>query len=348
MARSAEGVVVQDMAKKLKLLLVKLRKTDKELTDVKLREKVDESLRESNWTKIKSGTRYLTDQQFKTLSKLSEVSRRDWQELDFLKFGRKLGLRKNEIGDATNIFFEGIDFLSRQREDSSVSDLFDLIKGYWGIYYYCVGKKEKSVARDLCIIRRVNGAKFIRCELYPLPQISFLGWAFQTRGNHLYFIFEKQKFGNEIIVCLMNRPMVGPMEGEPAELYGISLCLSGGYGNGQSLPSATKIVCKKIFSLDEVTEEQERRLKNDFPVYLNPRKVDKEILAQISNEIKHDDLPFALMMPTLLKTEFQSTASHKEKPSHGDDLRDASIPGKAGGLRSTAQIKIRSTSSSET
>jgi transcriptional regulator with XRE-family HTH domain len=253
-------------------------------------------------SRIKSGTRPLTEENFLTLCRLYNLEQRVWL-LDIETFGKRLGFSRKQVSLIAKKPLPGIDFASRIRDERIINDTFDLIGGYWESYYYSVSTTDKRrICRDLLIIRRVNEDAYIECELKDVA-FSYSGWCFPIK-NHFYIVLEKDRLFNEIIVYATNLP-----DRQPPKLYGIMLCISGGVDDTHAFPSAAKVVCKYIAKDKEEVRaiykladsvNVESFLREKVARYLDPEDEEdseiKKIAADIANNIDDDMVPFALRM----------------------------------------------------
>jgi|SRR6185295_1335675 len=253
-------------------------------------------------SRLKSGTRILTEELFGRLCEVFTIKQKEWFD-DVDLFGKRLGFSRKQISIITRNPLPGIDFASRIRDKKLISDIFDVICGYWESYYFSVSKIDKKVvSRDLCIVRSVSDDEYIECEVIDGAFI-YKGWCFPIKG-HLYFILEKEKLYNEIIVYVTNLP-----DRQPPKLYGIILCISGGVDETITFPSAAKVAFRYIGKDTDSVRKQlgidssldvEEYLKQTIPRYIDPDTEDddelKRLFTEIANEIPADKIPFALRM----------------------------------------------------
>jgi hypothetical protein len=199
----------------------------------------------------------------------------------------------------------GLDFRSRIRDTAALRDLFELIEGYWYSYYFSVSRTDTvQVSKDLFTVISLTEAGLIECRIED-GAFTYLGWGFPIQGNHMYFILEKDKLLNEVIVYVTNRP-----DRQPPKLYGIIMCLSGGIEDDEmhQYPCAAKVAFRYLGKEDAVRETY--KLKPNIDVhaflkakasYVDPRGKDlddeeRQIFKVISNVIPAGQVPSALRM----------------------------------------------------
>lgn len=250
-------------------------------------------------SRLKNGTRVLTEKKFLELCDTFDVTQKEWfEELEV--FGERLGFSRKQIASISGKPLPGIDFLSRIRDKGIVNGIFDMIEGYWESFYYSVSRTDKRViSSDLLIVRRINDDEYIDCEIID-GSFTYSGWCFPIK-SHLYFILEKVPLFTEIIVYATNLP-----DRQPPRLYGVILCLSGGVEETSSYPSAAKAAfryigndekARKKYNIDP-SENVEDFLKKTIPRYIDPEEEKdeetKKIFKIIANNIIR--IPFALRM----------------------------------------------------
>lgn len=252
-------------------------------------------------SRIKSGTRVIPDNKFVKLSEIFKLSQKDWF-LPLAQFGEKLGLSRYDITTITKAHLPGIDLHSRDHDSQRVMNLFQIMQGYWESYYYSVSKVGTIlISRDLLVVQRVTPDNFIECEIVD-GSFTYTGWCFPI-PNHLYFVLEKKKLFNEVIVYATNLP-----DRHPPLLYGIILCLSGGVDEHHSFPAAAKVAFRYLGPEDEVRrrynispdESTKTYMENKVACYVDPNdEFDpevREILNNISNVVLPTTIPNALRM----------------------------------------------------
>ena len=294
----ANHIYIQDFGAKIDLLLRSDRFTIR--TNTKLSETL--GVEPDYFSRIKSGTRPLTEEKFLVLCGLFGLEQRAWLE-DLETFGKRLGFSRRHTSLIAKKPLSGIDFASRIRDERIINDMFDLLKGYWEIYYYSVSTTDiQRVCRDLFIVRRINEDAFIECELKDIA-FNYSGWCFPVK-NHFYVVLEKDRIFNEVVVFTTNLP-----DRHPPKLYGVMLCISGGVDDTHAFPSATKIACRYLGSDKREVRERykmndsvdvEEFLKKHVPRYLDPEgdleNEVKNLIRDIANYVGNDDVPFALRM----------------------------------------------------
>lgn len=255
-------------------------------------------------SKIKGNNRSLSNEVFLRLCGAFSINQRDmFDELEI--FGRKLGFTRNQVQKITGGLTPGIDFSSRIKDSRMVSEIFDILEGYWESYYYSVSKvEEKVISKDLLYIDSLEDDLYINCKIID-GAFTYVGHCFPIK-THLYFILEKQRLSNEIIVYTTNLP-----DREPPKLDGVILCLSGGIDETVSYPSAAKVAFRylgknaeeiKSFypEISGCDENLLTELSNLVPGYLDPETSEStrnlEIINTIDNSLSINDIPFALRM----------------------------------------------------
>ncbi len=88
-------------------------------------------------SRIKGGTRNLTDERFVKLCKLFNIEQKEWYS-PLEAFGSKLGFTRYQIALITRKPVPGIDFQSRIAERRIVENLFQSMEGFWQSFYYSV------------------------------------------------------------------------------------------------------------------------------------------------------------------------------------------------------------------
>jgi hypothetical protein len=151
-------------------------------------------------------------------------------------------------------------------------------------------------------VKRVNEDDFIEVELDD-THFRYVGWCVPVSGQ-LYFVMEKVRILNEIIVYATNYP-----DREPPILFGIILCTSGGVKNRTAYPSAARVAFRHIGTSEELAEKYEQKdlnilyelLTKKYARYIDPGDgaIDdetREIFSQIKNVIPENAVPMALRM----------------------------------------------------
>lgn len=289
----ANRLSIPDFGSKLELLLASKRskiRTHNQLSQL-LRIGYDYLMR------IKNGTRTLSEENFVTLCDTFQLTQEQWF-LDLETFGRVLSFSRMQVAQLTKSPLPGIDFSSRIRDRRIVDGVFHLIEGYWESFYFAVSHDRHCIARDLCIMRRVNDDCFIECEIID-HDFTYAGHCFPIK-NHLYLMCEKTKIFNEIIVYVTNLP-----DRIPPKLFGLILCLSGGVEGTRSVPSAAKIAFRYLGKDESALREHfaiapevdvETYLRRTIPKVVDPCHEPDPLFAEISNAIATDAVPFALQM----------------------------------------------------
>lgn len=253
-------------------------------------------------SRMKNGTRPLTEHNFIALCDLFDLTQSQWYE-DVETFGKHLGFSRKLIASITKKPLPGIEFASRLRDKRIVAELFNVIEGYWESYYYSVSKMNKQlVSRDLFVVKQIDEDGYIECDIIDTT-FNYSGWCFAIKG-HLYLFLEKDELLNEVIVYAFNQP-----DRQPPMLFGIILCLSGGIDDTHAFPSAARVVFRYIgkdatalrqrYSIDP-SQDVDAFLRSNIPAYIDPEtETDPEvrqILDDISNAVEPDAIPFALRM----------------------------------------------------
>jgi hypothetical protein len=272
-------VEIRDVGKKITVAQSKQGWTNMELGD-RLGISDDYVIR------LKSGARRLTQKRFVKLCELLQPDEAAWRA-DLESFGKKLGYSRDEITTIIKASLPGVDFHSRIRSRTRLAQVFESIGGFWEVYYYSLAENRRIVARDICVIRKVNAERYIECQLWDGKK-NYTGWGFPTVSNHLHFVFEKDPLYDETIVCLTNCPTQ-----QTSKLYGVSLALSGPF-DGRLLPAATKIVCNylgKDWNLEKTwlaraTYLTEKAMRKTAELRL--------IIPDISNEVQDKEVPYVL------------------------------------------------------
>lgn len=150
-------------------------------------------------SRIKSGTRVLSDDRFVKLCKLFNLEQKEWfSPLEV--FGAKLGFTRYQIATITGNHIPGIDFQCRVAERKVVENLFRTMEGFWQSFYFSVSKLDKvAVRQDILHVKRVNEDGFIECDLKD-SHCLYVGWCFPTTNAKLYLVMEKDELFDEIIV----------------------------------------------------------------------------------------------------------------------------------------------------
>jgi hypothetical protein len=200
----------------------------------------------------------------------------------------------------------GVDFLSRTNDKRAVAQLFGLVEGYWQQTWWSFSKtSEQALGVGLCRIDGVDENNFITCRIYDVHE-SFSGIIFPVL-NHLYFILEKDRLFDEIVVCITNRP-----DRAPPFLRGICLGLSGGLDEIHSGPAAGKMAFRYLGKTGadmqaEIGDTPDEPELEQHLVRTVPRYISKPELARMSererarlqinrldNTVAADAAPFAL------------------------------------------------------
>jgi len=252
-------------------------------------------------SRIKSGTRVLSEDRFLELCDILNVDQKIWY-LPLFEFGQYLNFSRKQISLITRTPLPGIDFSSRIKDHQMIDDIYELINGYWESYYYSVSNMRNIVVRkDIICVDRVNEDGFIECRVLE-EDIYYKGVCFPIK-SHLMFILEKELIYNEIIVYCTNLP-----ERNPPMLYGVLLCLSGGVHEMYTYPASSKVAFKYIGSKNFVKERYgsddfsfiEKTLKDEFCGYVDPDTVTDDevvfIINNIKNIITEYDIPSAITM----------------------------------------------------
>lgn len=258
-----------------------------------------------NWySRLKTGNLQLTEERFLKLCDALNIEQRRWY-FPLCEFGMELGFTRQQVFQITQKYLPGIDFGSRIRDPRMIEDVFKLIHGYWESFYFSASKLDKRlVSKDYLVVTSVNSDGFIECEIID-SNVTYIGWCFPMKAQ-LYFILEKDKIFNEIIMYCTNLP-----ERFPPRLYGVILCLSGGVDELHTSPAAAKCAFRYIGDEEAVRKRfhLKRRAdvrasliqRNKTQYYLDPKdpRLDKDtrqIFRDITNVLKPSDLPAVLRM----------------------------------------------------
>jgi hypothetical protein len=296
--RFSGNVHVEDLGRKILLLLESEKGSVRSQQELICTLQIGKDL----FSRLMSGTRVLSEDKFLKLCEIFDLKREEWHVALSL-FGERLGFSRHQIALISGTPIPGIDFASRIDDRDQVNATFNVIAGFWESYYYSVSKiSELVVSRDLLIIKRVNEDNFIECEIDD-SIFRYTGWCFPT-GRHLYFVLEKSKLFDEIIVYTTNRP-----DRMPPKLYGIILCLSGGVDETNAYPCAAKVIFRYLGSEAAVREHYGlnkkqnvvEALRKSIPGYVSPNdeRLDEEsqqIIKDISNVVDPSVIPSALRM----------------------------------------------------
>ena len=211
-----------------------------------------------------------------------------------------LGLPRSAL--ATDDSRPAIDFHSRSDDGRAIRSLFDLIKGYWELAFWSFSRKDKPlISRELCIVDEVGESGLIACRIIDV-NFTYSGSIFPVSG-HLYFMLEKDRLYDEVMVLVTNRP-----DRVPPVLRGINVGLAGGVDDLYSYPCAGRIafrylgatsedVCRARPELKADDPNFEQRLADSICRYVDPddlREGDWPSLHHISNRVDADQLPFVL------------------------------------------------------
>ncbi|KQT21341.1 MULTISPECIES: hypothetical protein [unclassified Bradyrhizobium] len=252
---------------------------------------------------ILSGSKSPTDKIKSLVIKASGIDPRHW-ELTPSAFGAAIGLTDYQIADVLNIEIVGINFRSQLKDKGQVQDIFSLTEGIFFSYYYSVSNFEKRmVCRDVFQVIRVDEFGHIRVRLAD-GFFDYSGLCVPIR-NHLYYMLEKDRGLDEIVVYCTNFP-----NDHNRNLFGIILCNSVKLKNRQSssfFPAASRV----YFSfLGRTFEEASRAIGSPVssfedirkyagyidetdPTTLGPTTMDD--IKNINNLITSDKVPFALI-----------------------------------------------------
>ena len=306
------NIKIHDFGLKLELVLRSGKTTFKKHSDIL---KKMSGVSPDYFSRLKKGQRSLSENVFIKIVELTGdtgLKDRDWYQ-DITMFGKKLGFTSVEIRKITGEKITGVDFLSRNRDKNNLTNIHKVIAGYWESFYYSVSTFDvQKISVDLLIIGDLNDDGFMHCKVIDGTS-TYVGHCFPTQSNHLYFILEKQEIHDEIIVYMMNRPerAVEPI------LNGVILCASGGVQDMVPMPCAARVAFRYLGN-SETTEES---LRIDIPTFLKEQnETIEDALARlipgylvantitekhpryfavkkiIDNEIKHDQIPYALRM----------------------------------------------------
>lgn len=292
------NINITNLAEKLKLLLRSERSAVK--TEAQLLIKL--GIGKDYLSRIKSGVRVLPEEKLVELCSIFSVPQLDWF-LPLKQFGEKLGFSMYDISVISGTHLPGIDLNSRDHDYQRVSNLFQIMQGFWESYYYSVSKVDVVlVSCDLLIVQRVTPDCFIECEIVD-GLSTYTGWCFPI-PNHLYFILEKKQLFNEVIVYATNLP-----ERIPPRLYGVILCLSGGVDEHHSFPASAKVAFRYLGSENDIRKEYGLEQNINVRAFMEekvPRYIDptdeavgsevKEILSVIHNVVLPTTIPNALRM----------------------------------------------------
>lgn len=292
------NVDITHLAEKLKLVL--RSECSDVTTETQLRKRL--GIGKDYLSRIKSGVRVISEEMLVKLCEIFSIRQIDWY-LPLAQFGEKLGLSRYEISTVSGTRLPGIDLISRDHDNQRVTNLFQIMQGYWESYYYSVSKVGVIlVSRDLLVVQRVTPDSFIECEIVDGGS-TYTGWCFPI-PNHLYFVLEKKELFNEVIVYATNLP-----DRRPPRLYGVILCLSGGVDEHHSFPAAAKVAFRYLGSENEIrckhnleTNESVRAfMEKTVPGYVDPNDDTvepevREILASICNVVLPTTIPNALRM----------------------------------------------------
>jgi hypothetical protein len=228
-------------------------------------------------------------------------------DLDLELSPRELAIELDLPRSANRVLRQpGLDFLSRTNDRRAVAQLFGLVEGYWQQTWWSFSKtNEQALGVGLCRIEAIDENSFITCRIYDVHE-SFSGIIFPVL-NHLYFILEKDKLFDEIVVCITNRP-----DRAPPVLRGICLGLSGGLDEMHSGPAAGKMAFRYLgkTATDMQAEfgdmpdepELEQHLVRTVPRYvsksevarLTPGELSRLQINRLDNTVAADAAPFAL------------------------------------------------------
>lgn len=259
-------------------------------------------------SRIKGGTRVLSDDRFVKLCDLFNLEQKEWfSPLD--AFSSKLGFTRYQIALITGKQVPGIDFQSRIAERRVVENLFRTMEGFWQSFYYSVSKLDRiAVRQDIMHVKRVNEDGFIECDLKD-SHCLYVGWGFPITNAKFYLVLEKEGLFDEIIIYCTNLP-----ERMNPRLYGVILCLSGGVDSVQAVPCAAKCAFRFLGREEEVRKQFgwgksidvraklfEEQSKYIFPDdFANPKNDEEretaQIIRDISNVIPADQVPSSLRM----------------------------------------------------
>lgn len=256
------------------------------------------------YSRLKAGNRQLTEERFERLCELFKIEQPRWYA-PLLEFGVGFGFTRYEVFQITRKYLPGIDFGSRIKDRALVDDVFHHIKGYWESFYFSASKLDKKVvSRDFFFVKGVNADGFIECEIID-SNVTYVGWCFPMK-SHLYFILEKDRIFNEIIVYCTNLP-----DRFPPRLYGIILCLSGGVDEIRTSPAGAKCAFRHIgdsdavrrrFNLGRSADARGHLIElNKTSYYIDPEDPaldsdTKQILNDINNVLSPTAVPAVLRM----------------------------------------------------
>lgn len=291
-------VLVPDLGAKIDLLLRSDKGTFRRQVDLSAALGIEPDY----LSRIKRGSRGLTEENFIALCDIFDLQQRQWFD-DLETFGNRLGFSRRQVSLITNSPLPGIDFTSRIKDKGIVTEIFNVIRGYWVSYHYSVSRTDKKlISRDLFIVRGINEDEYIECEIID-GSFRYSGWCFPIK-NHLYIVLEKADLFTEIIVYATNLP-----DRQPPRLYGIILCLSGGIEETASHPSASKTAFKYIgkeeneirrqYQIPESVDVEDFLVRN-IPSYVDPETEGdpdtRRIFAYMSNTVRDNSIPYALRM----------------------------------------------------
>ncbi|MHC2317579.1 hypothetical protein ACVIHC_004625 [Bradyrhizobium diazoefficiens] len=252
---------------------------------------------------ILSGSKPPTDKLKSLVIKASGIDPRHW-ELTPSAFGTAIGLTDYQIADVLNIEIVGINFRSQLKDKGQVQDIFSLTEGIFFSYYYSVSNFEKRlVCRDVFQVIRVDEFGQIRVRLRD-AFFDYSGLCVPIR-NHLYYMLEKDKGLDEIVVHCTNFP-----NNHNKNLFGIILCNSVKIKNRQ--PSSFFPAASRVYFafLGKTFEEVSRTIEAPVSSFEDMKKyacyideTDPETMGpttmddikNINNLIATDKVPFALI-----------------------------------------------------
>lgn len=304
-----QAIRITEFGAKLELLLRSGKTKFRRVSEIA---KAIDGISADYFSRIKGGSRQLTEHVFVRVVQLtsdSGLSERDWYDT-LNSFGHKLGFSIQEIQRITGSTTYGIDFHSRSRDHHNITSVHGIIEGFWESFYYSVSTFDvPRISRDLVIVNSVDESGCIGCKVVDGSSV-YVGSCFPTQGPHLYFMLEKDKIFDEIIVYMMNRP---ERVKEPL-LNGIILCSSGGVQDMIAVPSAARVAFRYLGKNIEAVKKAipgfklkrgqglEEALIETIPGYLDPRDITREnqryyeAKRVIDNEIVSSQIPFALRM----------------------------------------------------
>lgn len=290
------SIKIDSIGEKISLLLRSDRFKIKREVDLKLALGIEDDY----FTRIKNGTRPLSESIFIKLCNVFGIEQRRWFD-SLAAFGEYLGYSRFEIISITGSTLPGFDFHSRIKDRDTVDKIFEVIGGFWESYYYSVSRlDEVLISKDLVHIERVSPDMCMNCSVHD-GHFSYKGLCFPIK-NHLCFLLEKEKLFNEVIFYLTNLP-----DRDPPKLNGVILCLSGGVDEFASYPAASYVAFRYLGSSHESVSKHYpsidgggdllRELKMLVPGYVSPSNpAYAEIARTIDNSINKKSRPFALRM----------------------------------------------------